>query len=324
MMMEERPENQIISVKKTSIPKVSIGMPVYNGEKYMRQAIDSVLAQTYTDFELVISNNNSTDGTEAICKEYAEKDSRIKYIKQPVNIGAINNFNFLLQHARGTYFVWLCHDDYLDASFLEVIVQYLDEHADVALCVSDCKDVKDGVVVKTKTHDDIRDSEDWTLARRLFFTWKHRHVLALYGIYRLNIMQTNSIYLRPGLKGIVYGVEHSVLAKVAIQGRIVALPKLLKYERKHPQSLGVSEPILLRPLLVLLNVVYTSVKYQALVAFFSNLTLRQKIGIFGKMFFCTVPIIFYYSVEWIPRRSYRWLFNRSFFQPVRRRIRAIL
>jgi glycosyltransferase involved in cell wall biosynthesis len=324
MRIEERTGNQIISVKKTSIPKVSIGMPVYNGEKYMRQAIDSVLSQTYPDFELVISNNNSTDGTEAICKEYAKKDSRIKYIKQPVNIGAVNNFNFLLKHARGTYFVWLCHDDYLDASFLEVITRYLDEHADVALCVSDCNDVKDGVIVKTKAHDDIRDNADWKVVRRLFFTWKHKHVLALYGIYRLSIMQTNNIYLKPGFKGIVYGVEHSLLPKVAIQGRIVALPQLLKYERKHPQSLGVSEPIFLRPLLVLINVIYTTIKYQALEAFFSKLPLRQKLDIYRKMLSCNIPIIFYYSVEWIPRRCYRWLFNIRFLHAVRERIRAIL
>jgi glycosyltransferase involved in cell wall biosynthesis len=322
--MEEQTENLIISVQKPSVPKVIIGMPVYNGGKYMRQAIDSVLAQTFTNFELVISNNNSTDGTEAICQEYVKKDPRIKYIKQPVNIGAVNNFNFLLKQAQGTYFVWLCHDDYYDPSFLEEIVRYLDEHTDVALCVSDCNDVKNGVIIKTKIHDDIRDNSDWTVTRRLFFTWKHRHVLALYGIYRLGVMQTHNIYLRPGFRGIVYGVEHSILPAVALQGRIVALPRLLKYERKHPQSLGVSEPILLRPLLVLINIIYTSIKYQALAVLVSKLTLRQKLGIYGKMLSCNIPIIIYYSVEWIPRRCYSWLSNFRFIHPLQERIRAML
>ncbi len=322
--MEEQTENLIISVQKPSVPKVIIGMPVYNGAKYMRQAIDSVLAQTFTDFELVISNNNSTDGTEAICQEYQKKDPRIKYIKQPVNIGAVNNFNFLLKQAQGTYFVWLCHDDYFDPCFLEEIVRFLDDHADVALCLSDCNDVKNGVIVKTKIHDDIRDNSDWAVTRRLFFTWKHRHVLALYGIYRLGIMQTHKIYLRPGFRGIVYGVEHSILPAVALQGRIVALPRLLKYERKHPQSLGVSEPILLRPLLVLINIIYTSIKYQALVVLFSKLTLRQKLGIYGKMLSSDIPILIFYSVEWIPKRFYRWLSNIRFIHPLQERIRAML
>jgi glycosyltransferase involved in cell wall biosynthesis len=264
------------------------------------------LAQTFTDFELVISNNDSTDGTEAICKEYVEKDSRIKYVKQQVNIGAINNFNFLLEHARGIYFVWLCHDDYFDAFFLEVITRYLDEHSDVALCFSDSIDVKDGVILKTKINDDVRENVDWTIARPLFFTWKHRLVLAFYGIYRLNIMQTKGIYLQPGFNGIIYGVEHSILPRVALQGRIVALPRLLKFERKHADSLGVAEPISLRPLQVFINVLYTAINYQARVVFFSKLTVRQKLAIYGKILSFNIPIIFYYAWEWIPNLLHRW------------------
>ncbi|MCT7961886.1 glycosyltransferase family 2 protein [Laspinema sp. D1] len=92
-------------------PKVSIGMPVYNGEPFIREALDSLLAQTFTDFELIISDNASTDGTEAICQEYAAKDKRIRYIRQTENRGAAANFQFVLDEAVGEYFMWAAHDD---------------------------------------------------------------------------------------------------------------------------------------------------------------------------------------------------------------------
>jgi len=93
------------------IPKVSIGMPVYNGEKYIRKALDSLIAQTFTDFELIISDNASIDNTENICRTYAERDSRIRYIRQRKNIGMTANFQFVLDDAVGEYFMWASHDD---------------------------------------------------------------------------------------------------------------------------------------------------------------------------------------------------------------------
>lgn len=100
-------------------PKVSIGMPVYNGEPFIREALDSLLAQTFTDFELIISDNASTDDTEEICQNYASKDSRIRYIRQPKNLGASYNFQFVLDEAVGEYFMWAAHDDLRSQDSLE-------------------------------------------------------------------------------------------------------------------------------------------------------------------------------------------------------------
>ena len=97
--------------KSGTPPKVSIGMPVYNGEKFIREALDSLLAQTFTDFELIISDNASTDGTEAICRKYVERDSRIRYVRQTINRGGTANFLFVLSKARGEYFMWAAADD---------------------------------------------------------------------------------------------------------------------------------------------------------------------------------------------------------------------
>lgn len=106
-------------------PMVSIGMPVYNGENYIREALDSLLAQTFTDFELIISDNASTDGTQAICEAYAANDARIKYIRQSENLGAGKNFEYVLEHSCGKYFMWAAHDDMWAINWLEALINQI-------------------------------------------------------------------------------------------------------------------------------------------------------------------------------------------------------
>jgi glycosyltransferase involved in cell wall biosynthesis len=113
----------------TTKPTVSIGMPVYNGAKYIKEALDSLLAQTYTDFELIISDNASTDSTQAICEEYASKDSRIRYIRQPENMGPLKNFQFVLDEAVSEYFMWAAHDDVWSENWIEVLHSELDKES---------------------------------------------------------------------------------------------------------------------------------------------------------------------------------------------------
>lgn len=103
------------------IPTVSIGMPVYNGAKYIREALDSLLVQTFTDLELIISDNASTDDTQAICEEYAQRDPRISYVRQSENKGALANFQFVLDQASGEFFMWAAADDRWDEHWIEAI-----------------------------------------------------------------------------------------------------------------------------------------------------------------------------------------------------------
>ena len=109
-------------------PKVSIGMPVRNGAKTIEKAINSILAQTFKDFELIISDNASDDETANICQRFANKDARIYYIRQIKNIGLYGNFNFLLSNAKGKYFMWAAHDDWRSPEFLEVNVSALESN----------------------------------------------------------------------------------------------------------------------------------------------------------------------------------------------------
>jgi glycosyltransferase involved in cell wall biosynthesis len=114
-------------------PRVSIGLPVYNGENYLAGAVESLLAQTYTDFELIICDNASTDGTEAICREYALRDNRVRYQRNAANLGASPNHNLTVELARGDYYKLAAHDDIYRPSFLEKCVEVLDREPEVVL-----------------------------------------------------------------------------------------------------------------------------------------------------------------------------------------------
>src|SRR5690349_13137281 len=107
-------------------PRVSIGMPVRNGQKYIREAIDSILAQTFTDWELIVCDNASTDATEQIVRDYAARDPRVRYHRNPTDIGPANNHNVGVQLSRGEYFRWHAHDDMIAPTYLEECVKTLD------------------------------------------------------------------------------------------------------------------------------------------------------------------------------------------------------
>ncbi|MAR14789.1 MAG: glycosyl transferase [Chloroflexi bacterium] len=110
-------------------------MPVYNGELFIKKAIESILDQTFTDFELIISNNSSTDSTEKICQDFIDKDNRIQIHTQKKNIGIHRNFNFLLSKAKGEYFAWAAVDDYLDNDFMEKNLKILEDNKSVVSSV---------------------------------------------------------------------------------------------------------------------------------------------------------------------------------------------
>jgi glycosyltransferase involved in cell wall biosynthesis len=117
-------------------PRLSIGLPVYNGENYLAESIDALLGQSYEDFELIISDNASTDGTADICRRYGKQDSRIRYVRQQRNIGLVPNHNFVFRQSRGELFKWASADDLYARDLLQRCVAALDEHPDVVLAHS--------------------------------------------------------------------------------------------------------------------------------------------------------------------------------------------
>jgi glycosyltransferase involved in cell wall biosynthesis len=120
-------------VREESRPRVSIGMPVYNAERYLREALESLLAQTYGDFELLIADNASTDATEDLCRKYAALDDRIRFVEHRENYGPIANFNDVFRLTSGRYFKWAASDDICAPDFLSRCVEVLDSDPTVAL-----------------------------------------------------------------------------------------------------------------------------------------------------------------------------------------------
>ena len=118
-------------------PKITIGVPVYNGANTIRRALDSLLRQTYENFELIISDNGSTDSTSEICLEYAQKYNRIKYIRKNKTVSLIWNFIFLIEQAKTEYFMFAPVDDYWDTKFVEKNLEILESHPNIVGSISD-------------------------------------------------------------------------------------------------------------------------------------------------------------------------------------------
>lgn len=186
-----------------SAPLVSIGLPVYNGEKYLEKALDSLLAQTFGDFEIIISDNASTDGTPEICKEYEAQDRRIRYHRNEQNLGQTANLNRPIQLARGKYYRMHHDDDLLAPECLEACVNVLEEEPSVVLCHTQTK---------------IIDSQGQVL---------HPEEPVDYHLRSPNPHERLDKYLRqrfpwapqPGLMNAVFGlIRQEVLAKTPIDG----------------------------------------------------------------------------------------------------------
>ena len=113
------------------VPRLSVGLPVYNSSAYVAESIEAILGQTFEDFELIISDNASTDGTGDICQRYVKQDSRVRYFRQPKNIGLAPNHNFCVAKAGGALFKWAAGDDLYARDLLEKCVAALNENPQV-------------------------------------------------------------------------------------------------------------------------------------------------------------------------------------------------
>jgi glycosyltransferase involved in cell wall biosynthesis len=122
--------DQAEPLQSSQYPRVIVGMPVYNGERTVEAAIQSILDQSFRKFRLIISDNASTDRTADICKEFANRDARLTYIRQPYNLGTEANFSYVLAASACDYFCWAAADDTRSPDFLELTLQFLDSHPD--------------------------------------------------------------------------------------------------------------------------------------------------------------------------------------------------
>jgi hypothetical protein len=225
-------------------PVVSIGMPVYNGERFIRQALDTLLEQTYPSFEIIISDNASKDGTRRICEEYAAQDHRIKYNRNPTNIGIARNFCRVFDLASGTYFKWSSHDDFLAPKFLECCVAVLNNDPSVVLATTRFNLVDEHGT--EKNIDDALDEVATNDGRYRFQTkWPqklsswHPHERFLdivlrntlcqefYGLIRADSLRTVSPH------GRYSGANKVLVAELSLLGRFYVVDEPLFFSRIH-------------------------------------------------------------------------------------------
>jgi len=211
------------------VPTVSVGLPVFNGERFLEVAISSVLAQSFDDFELILCDNASTDRTAEICNDYAARDSRIRYFRNPHNLGAAPNYNLAFHHARGRYFKWLAHDDRLLTSYLSKTVRVLDERTDVVLCHSVVSyiDQNGAPIGLYNSGLSLADSPS-AAARFAWMVLQSHSCVDFFGLIRREKLR-NSL-----LHGSFHGADRALLAQLAIRGRLIHLPAPLVEMREHP------------------------------------------------------------------------------------------
>jgi glycosyltransferase involved in cell wall biosynthesis len=210
-------------------PRLSIGLPVYNGEKYLAESLDALLGQTYRDFELIISDNASTDGTEQICREYEARDPRIRYIRQPVNIGCAPNHNLVFEQSGGELFKWASDDDLYARDLLQRCVEALDEHPDAVLCHSWTSIIdSDGNITRKVGYPLTTDSSDVSERfRSLLFDVGGDDD---YGVVRADVLR------RTALNESFYHADRTLVPEIALHGRFHHVPESLYFRRDHPDS----------------------------------------------------------------------------------------
>jgi glycosyltransferase involved in cell wall biosynthesis len=212
-------------------PRVSIGLPVYNGENYLAEAIDSVLGQTFSDLELVISDNASTDRTGELCRHYAAVDPRVRYSRNEKNIGAALNYDLVWQKSFGTYFKWLAHDDRLLPNYVAVTVSELENNPEAVLCNT--------VVDYIDQHGEhlgyyrsvIKDSGTENPAERFAAIILKMHTCVdFFGMIRREAMQNSLLHQA------FRGSDRAFLAQMALRGRLLQLEEPLVQMRQHPEQ----------------------------------------------------------------------------------------
>lgn len=212
------------------MPKVSIGLPVHNGENYLDDAIRSLREQTFTDFELILSDNASTDGTEAICRRHVAEDPRIRYHRFQRNMGAAHNFNHLLDLADGEYFKWAAHDDVCGPDFLAACLEVLEAEPDVVLCHTRSARI-DAWGNQDGEYDYGVQYDAPTPARRFhdLVVIRH-HCINIFGLIRPEVLR------RTGLIGAYVASDRVLLAELALHGRLAEVPEIHFYRRRHPDA----------------------------------------------------------------------------------------
>jgi glycosyltransferase involved in cell wall biosynthesis len=219
----------LINTLNSKKPLVSVGIPVFNGEKNLARALDSILNQSYSNLEIIVSDNASNDGTRGICEEYVRRDSRIRYIRQNKNIGAPRNWNAVVHEASGVYFKWASANDYCAPTMIEKCVEVLNGDPGVVLCYG-----RTQLVDKDERPIEVYDLEssytqDRPSDRFLLISRQISLNNMQCGVSRLEALRHTR------LDRLYPSGDIALISELALYGRFRMLPDILLYRR---QSMG--------------------------------------------------------------------------------------
>ena len=210
----------------TTLPRLTVGLPVYNGEKFVAESIEALLGQSFMDFELIISDNASTDGTGDICRRYEKEDPRVRYFLQQKNVGLAPNHNFVAEHARGELFKWASNDDLYARDLLESCIEALDRCPDVVLAHSWTAKVDgSGAVIKALEYPlNTASPRAPERFRSLLFVSGGDDD---YGVVRTEVLR------RTAMKESYHHADRTIIAELSLYGRFYQVPDWLYFRREH-------------------------------------------------------------------------------------------
>lgn len=210
-------------------PRVTVGVPVFNGERFVAEALDSILGQTFQDFEIVISDNGSTDRTEYICRSYASRDPRVRYYRNEANRGAAWNHNRVFELARGQYFKWWSHDDLCAPEFLEECVAVLDRDPGVVLCFARTQIIDADRRPVTKYIVPAMTRMDSRRAYQRFHgaICPDHWCFEVYGVGRTDVLRQTHLIAN------YTASDRVLLAELALRGRFYEIPACRLFNRDH-------------------------------------------------------------------------------------------
>lgn len=217
----------------SGLPGVSVGMPVYNGEKFIRNALDSLLAQDYGNFEIIICDNASTDKTAEICREYAGRDPMVKYHLNETNLGPFKNFGKTFELSGSEYFMWAAYDDEWEPSFISRCVEAMENSPSAVMSYSAIEFIdEDGKPFSSPGHDCVKyyhllDNPDLSMPdvrERLKRLFGRNGWYSTYGLVRSEVLRKTR-----GMRS-AFGSDVVLLMELCMQGPFAKVPeKLFRY-----------------------------------------------------------------------------------------------
>jgi glycosyltransferase involved in cell wall biosynthesis len=215
----------------STAPRLSIGLPVYNGEKYVAESLEALLGQSFTDFELIISDNASTDSTADICRRYEKQDSRVRYFRQPRNVGMAPNVNFIVGQARGELYKEASHDDLYADNLLERCIEALDEYPQVVLAHS--------WTAKVDSSGNLTQAYEYPLTTATPRAPERFRSMLFdsggdddYGVMRMDVRR------RIALMGSHHHSDRTMTAEIVLHGEFYQVPDWLYFRREHSGQNG--------------------------------------------------------------------------------------